>query len=282
MKDTGVGPQQHNYCGSVIGNWPKRILLFMIVAPMGGWLSPTNAHSQTAAEGNRTVCSALGRGLFLNHSGLPQTNFLFTSARRQTQPAQSEVACMATPSGFHQSLANRNQWSSLSALAQRSNIPVFLSPGRPGAFNGRIGSLSGKTIAALSKAGFPSTPDTWVGHTGLWSVSTNWSAGIPTSTNDVLIANSGSVVTEDIAGSINNLTLSSGNSLSLNNSFNLTIGGTAISNAGNINLNSTANGTGLTISTGTVTLSGGGTITLGDRRTRQNYINLGSGPHSST
>jgi hypothetical protein len=38
MKDTGVGPQQHSYCGSVIGNWPKRILLFMIVASMGGWL----------------------------------------------------------------------------------------------------------------------------------------------------------------------------------------------------------------------------------------------------
>ena len=269
MKDTGVGPQQHNYCGSVIGNWPKRILLFMIVASMGGWLSPTNAHSQTAAEGNRTVCSALGRGLFLNHSGLPQTNFLFTSARRQTQPAQSEVACMATPSGFHQSLANRNQWSSLSALAQRSNVPVFLSPGRPGSFQGSNRIVVRENHRRVVQ-GWISEQSRHLGRSpGLWSVSTNWSAGIPTSTNDVLITNSGSVVTEDIAGSINNLTLSSGNSLSLNNSFNLTIGGTAISNAGNINLNSTANGTGLTISTGTVTLSGGGTSLLGTRRTRR-------------
>ncbi len=56
------------------------------------------------------------------------------------------------------------------------------------------------------------TNDTWLGHTGLWSLSTNWSSGIPTTNNNVQITNSGSVVTEDINGSINNLTISAHNS----------------------------------------------------------------------
>jgi hypothetical protein len=272
MNDTGVGPQRHNDGRSVIGTWrPKRILLFMAVAFVGGvWLSPVAAHSQTAAEWNRTVCGARGTGLSLKRSGLQDTNFLFASVNRPTQTASSGGACLAAASPFHQSLANRSQWSSLGALAQRRSVPVFLST--RGTVNGRIGPLSRTTIAVLSKAGFPSSPDTWVGHTGLWSVSTNWSSGIPTTSSDVLVTNSGSVVTEDIAGSINNLTLSSGNSLSLNNGINLTIGGTTISNAGNIKLNSTANNTGITINTGTVTLSGGGTITLTDSSNPQNYI----------
>ena len=145
---------------------------------------------------------------------------------------------------------------------------------RAGIINRRVGALAWGTSNAMFKGvNFDNiTNDMWLATTGNWSVGTNWSMGVPTSGNNVLITNSGSVVTENINGSINNLTLNLGNSLSLNNGINLSIGGNAISNAGQINLNSTGNGTGITITTGTVTLSGGGTITMGDSSNPNNYI----------
>ncbi|HEV3279771.1 MAG TPA: PEP-CTERM sorting domain-containing protein [Terriglobia bacterium] len=163
---------------------------------------------------------------------------------------------------------------------------------RPGAFtftqanaiNDRSGSLhlwtasrasAAPALESLNSAGLvPSTTDNWIGGIGEWSVSTNWSAGLPTSTSNVTITNAGSKVTQNTTSSINTLTISSGNSLSTSNDIDLTIGGGTISNAGVMVLASTGNLTELEVTATTTTLTGGGTIFLSNDS--QNYI-LGNG-----
>ena len=100
--------------------------------------------------------------------------------------------------------------------------------------------------------------------TGLWSNGGNWSAGVPTSSNNVLITGTGSAskVIEDINSTINNLTLKSSNSWTLNNGLLLAIDGNSISNAGSMLMNSTGGFVGLQIGSPYVTLSGGGTLTM--------------------
>jgi hypothetical protein len=111
--------------------------------------------------------------------------------------------------------------------------------------------------------------DNWVGPSaGNWSVATNWSAGVPnngTNTFNVFIDNGrpqASAVTLDMNAGINNLTINSGDSLSIGNARVLTINGTSIANAGSLSLNSSPSFTELVIAAPNVTLSGGGTLTL--------------------
>ncbi len=161
---------------------------------------------------------------------------------------------------FHRSSARKGQQAFVSRAARR------------GSAAGRAASHSAvKGATALSATRAPSNPQNSTSDTytngagsGLWSNSGNWSAGLPTSSNDVLITGTGaaSAVTEDISATINNLTLNSGNSWSLNNNNTLTIDGTAISNAGSMNLNSVGNTSNLLINNAAVTLSGGGTVTM--------------------
>jgi fibronectin-binding autotransporter adhesin len=108
--------------------------------------------------------------------------------------------------------------------------------------------------------------------TGLWNNASNWSSGLPSSSNNVLITGAGSAaaVTQNVAATINNLTLNSANSWTLSNAETLTIDGNAISNAGKMLLNSTGNATELIIGSPSVTLSGGGTLTMSNNA--NNYI----------
>lgn len=112
------------------------------------------------------------------------------------------------------------------------------------------------------------TNDNWNGGAGNWSNAANWSAGVPTSNNNVFIDNGhagASPVTLDISGAAaNNITIDSDDSLNFNNNTSLTVSGTSISNAGAITINSAGNGTSLIIGSSGVTLSGAGTLTLGN------------------
>jgi hypothetical protein len=279
MQPTALASSLHTYRHTNAKTAGARMLTWLAVAVLSaGCFLPTLAHSQTAAASNRTVCNLSGSGLSLNQS-LQSTNFLFSTISLGKQ-ATAGGACSPVVSAFAQSLAH-NTWSNFNLALQRSRQEAgvaFIAPGRAGDLPNRGVALSLPGSNATSARSFTITDDTWTGHTGLWSVSGNWSSGIPTTNNNAVITNSSSVVTEDINGSINNLTLSSGNSLSLNDAVNLTIGGNTISNAGTISINSTGDTSGLRLSDpGSVTLSGGGTLTLSDSVNPQNVITGVSG-----
>jgi len=119
--------------------------------------------------------------------------------------------------------------------------------------------------------------DTWLGGAGNWSNSAKWSAGVPTSTSNVLIDNGNplaSPVTMDVQGQANNLTIDSDDSLSFNNGSNLSVNGSSISNSGSISLNSAGSLTYLFIANG-ATLSGAGTVILSNNS--QNAVDGNSG-----
>jgi fibronectin-binding autotransporter adhesin len=131
-----------------------------------------------------------------------------------------------------------------------------------------LGSLG--ATAAFGQTCANSMNDAWVGaSTGNWSGASNWSAGEPSSTCDVFIQ-SGAAVTLDVNGSTANLTIGSGNSLTLptitNASPSLTVTGSSLANSGQIILSVPVSfgTTNLLFSAGggMVTLSGGGTVTL--------------------
>jgi hypothetical protein len=140
----------------------------------------------------------------------------------------------------------------------------------------RIVTHPGVTLASNPQRRFRPfviTNDNWKGGAGNWSNAAKWSAGVPTSNNNVFIDNglaTASPVALDISGAANNLTISSGDSLNFNNNTVLTVGGTTISNAGAITLNSAGNATELIIGSSGVTLSGAGTMTLSNNS--QNFI----------
>ncbi len=119
---------------------------------------------------------------------------------------------------------------------------------------------------------------TWDGGTGNWSLNTNWTPDtVPnngTNTYNVLIDGGNlinSVVYLDTNPTIDNLTIDSGDSLSINNwkILRLTGGGT-ITNNGVMSLNSSGSLTSLYLNSGNVTLTGTGTLTLSNNSA--NYI----------
>lgn len=113
--------------------------------------------------------------------------------------------------------------------------------------------------------------DSWTGSggDGLWSDVLNWSNGAEPGSADNVCIQSGAAVLLDVGDGIANLSIGSGNSLTLptvtNGSPSLNINGSSIANSGQIILSAPVSfgTTGLSLSSsGTVTLSGNGTITL--------------------
>jgi hypothetical protein len=115
--------------------------------------------------------------------------------------------------------------------------------------------------------------DNWLGGTGFWSDNTKWSAGVPTSTSNVFIDHGlagASPVTINFNGAhCANLTIDNDDSLTLVDGTIFTLYGPTISNTGNIFLNSAGFGTYFDFG-GAVTLSGGGTLTMGNNSA--NYL----------
>jgi hypothetical protein len=145
---------------------------------------------------------------------------------------------------------------------------ALLESGRAATGSHRTGSPSPSTKTSELSDVVPAviTNDTFTNGagTGLWSNGGNWSAGVPTSSNNVLITGTGkaAAVTQDVSSAINNLTLKSTNKWTLNNGLALTIDGNSISNAGSMTMNSTGGFTELQIGGPYVTLSGGGTLNM--------------------
>ena len=163
--------------------------------------------------------------------------------------------------------------------------PAALRSAHVNLLDDRSASLGLPTISSAHRAGAPpatarhgsggaQSTDNWIGGKGNWSVSTNWSAGLPVSTSDVTITSLGSAVTEDISATVNTLTVGSGDSLVTNNNVDLTIDRATITNSGAMVLNSIGNTTELVIAGTTTTLSGGGTLALSN--STANFI-LGNG-----
>jgi hypothetical protein len=112
----------------------------------------------------------------------------------------------------------------------------------------------------------------WMDSNGNWSVSGNWTNGIPNNGGGntfTAVLSNGSAVHLDISATINNLTIGSVDSLAVNNAIALTLnsgtGAGSVANNGNITLNSTTDLTELQlIGGGTITLSGSGMVTMGN------------------
>ena len=109
-----------------------------------------------------------------------------------------------------------------------------------------------------------SSPDTWShGANGNWSVAGNWSSGVPNSAStNTCITDGSSTVTLNIAASVGDLQLASGNILNFNGNTQLSVNGTQILNAGVINVNGGGNTNTYLYLPTNVALSGGGTVNL--------------------
>jgi hypothetical protein len=108
------------------------------------------------------------------------------------------------------------------------------------------------------------TADTWNGAAGdnNWGTGTNWSAGVPSSSDAVTIGTTTANVNINVAATAGTLTLSkAGDSATVQNGDSLTMSGN-ITNNGTLNLDSTTTYTELNIDATNVTLSGTGTLNL--------------------
>ena len=123
--------------------------------------------------------------------------------------------------------------------------------------------------------------DSWLGGSGNWGTATSWSLGtVPGSGNNALITTSASTVQLNVSSTINNLTLGGTDVLNFNNNNSLTVGGTTITNsnstgAGGIVMSAGNNLTNLIIGAN-VTLTGGGTVTLGNSGNNRIYGSVGT------
>jgi hypothetical protein len=118
------------------------------------------------------------------------------------------------------------------------------------------------------------TTDSWTGTTGVWSDTTQWNNGVPTTGEQIVIGTAVANSTDDFSLAIGTLTLSnSADALTIADGVALNVGGT-INNSGSISLASAGSNTYLQI-TGNISLTGTGKITLGS--TGPNYITGASG-----
>ncbi len=151
--------------------------------------------------------------------------------------------------------------------------PAFRA-GSPGFSSLRTGPRL--TSSFLRPAGAPppaATNTTWTGGAGNFSNAAMWTDGVPNGNFNAFIDGGNpvaSAVTLDINAALNNLTISSGDSLGISNNLGLTVNGTSISNKGQLMLNSGGNGTFLIVGGSSLTLSGTGTVTLSNNT--QNFI----------
>jgi hypothetical protein len=110
------------------------------------------------------------------------------------------------------------------------------------------------------------------GASGNWSVSGNWTSGVPAN-NNTCISTAHSAVVLDVNGTTSNLTLGSTDSLAIENGLSLTVNGGEITNDGTINLLGAGSPTSLVLN-GQGALFGSGKIILSNNS--QNLIS-GSG-----
>jgi hypothetical protein len=137
-------------------------------------------------------------------------------------------------------------------------------------------------VAVLGALAATATPASaldfvWNGGTANWSPGTWSQAGLPGAADNVFIDNgnlTNSVVSLNVGATINDLNISSGDSLGVNNNQSLTTLGN-VSNNGNLGLNSVGNTTDLRIGS-TTTFSGTGTLTLSNHAQNRIIGNSGS------
>ena len=106
---------------------------------------------------------------------------------------------------------------------------------------------------------------TWTGGAGNFSNASMWTAGVPNGNFNAYIDGGNAVVsavTLDISAGLNNLYISSGDSLAISNDLALTVNGTVLSNKGTLTMNSVGNSTELIVGGTSLTLSGTGTLSL--------------------
>src|ERR1700722_19622929 len=124
--------------------------------------------------------------------------------------------------------------------------------------------IAGLLLCMPPHSAFAQCTETWNGGTGSWNTAANWSpAKVPVSTSNTCINSANAAVTIPLGGTTSDLTLAlSTDSVTVGAGTNLTVDGTAISNAGTITLSGTSNeGAHLMVNANTV-LSGAGNITL--------------------
>ena len=120
---------------------------------------------------------------------------------------------------------------------------------------------------------------TWTGGVGNYSNAAMWTNGVPNGNFNAFIDGGNpvaSAVSLDISASLNNLAISAGDSLGINNNQVLTVNGTSITNAGQLTLNSAGNLTQLIIGGANVTLSGAGTLTMSNSSANYIYGTVGT------
>ena len=211
---------------------------FLLVVSLGaGSLSPTLANSQTTAEWNRAWCKAIGN-----------CSSFYQFYRWRSSPV------FGAASRF--------------GMAQRGSNPRFtFEPYKATGIRGeRFTQVQLGFPSSMSHPAAPSfTNDIWTGGPGNWSNSNKWTAGLPNTSDNVLIDNGNSKVspvTLDISTAINNLTIDSDDSLSFNPGTSLAVGGGTISNAGKVVITGGSNANTILSLGANTTLSGGGTVTL--------------------
>lgn len=121
---------------------------------------------------------------------------------------------------------------------------------------------------AVSGAVMPSFAEAQTVYTGAtpgtWGTVANWSLGVPTATTDARVNNNAINVNVVVsgAGSVRQLTIDAGDSVSVNNAIRLGLFGD-LTNDGVLSVNSTSSNTYL-MPTGTITLNGTGAVELAD------------------
>ncbi|HYR75689.1 MAG TPA: Calx-beta domain-containing protein [Pyrinomonadaceae bacterium] len=120
------------------------------------------------------------------------------------------------------------------------------------------------------------TPGTWLGTTSTdWNVATNWSCSvIPTSTTDVTIPSGGNQpVIGAVGGTVRNLTINSGATLTITGSNNLSVAGSWNNNSGTF----TANTSTVTFTSTTTGKTIAGTLTGASKFNNLTFNGLGGG-----
>lgn len=245
------------------------VALLIVVAT---WQTSALAQIQVASassreKGDRKISSTVGQTFYAGDRLRLNGNIFFVTANTTAKGRdffwRSLVPAMLWAPGGHHASSTGAGW-----------LPVFQKSGglmaaplwTPQRFNsGRTTVLGITPTVAINT--------TWTGGIGNWSNPAQWNNGVPNGNFNAFIDGGNptvSPVTLDISASVNNLAITSGDSLGINNNLALTVNGNTLSNAGQLTMNSVGNTTELVIGGSNVTLSGGGTVTLSNDP--QNFI----------
>jgi hypothetical protein len=146
-------------------------------------------------------------------------------------------------------------------------------------------------LTALAVSSAPARSQaTWNGGAGDWDDGTKWDSGTaPTSSTDAVVDSdtaTDSTVTVDTAAAAQNLTIDSGDQVTVTNGDSVTIHGASIQNDGTLSLGSFGAYTDLMINNPSTSLSGSGVLSLSDsiynriRASDDSYLLTNSAGHS--